>query len=130
MWQVGWARRLGRVIKVVDGPGVCETRLARGDAADKLVGDMAQGILQCPHGFHALVLVLRYGVRFTEEELHVVQSLKELFGENFLRDHCIIIFTHGDQFDFKYRKNPKSFKEWCEGLDSLFWKISECTLLT
>ncbi|XP_005093068.1 immune-associated nucleotide-binding protein 4 [Aplysia californica] len=112
--QVGWARRCGRQVKVVDGPGVCETRLDKGSAAKKMCDDMAQGILQCPQGFHALILVLKYGNRFTEEELSTVSMLKSLFGENFVRDYCILIFTHGELFDMNNRRNPKPFSQWCQ----------------
>ena len=110
--QVGWARRAGRLVKVVDGPGVGETRLDRGRAAKKMCDDMTQGIMQCPEGFHALVLVLKYGNRFTEEELSTIASLKSLFGPDFVKEFCILIFTHGELFDMNNRRNPRPFSEW------------------
>lgn len=113
--QVGWARRAGRLVKVVDGPGVGETRMDRGRAARKMCDDMAQGITQCPDGFHALVLVLKYGNRFTDEELSTIASLKSLFGPEFVKELCILIFTHGELFDMNNRRNQKPFSEWLSG---------------
>ncbi len=63
--QGGYAKRLGKKIKVVDGPGICETRMSRGEAAEKAVEDMADAIAQCPDGFHAMLLVMRFGNRYT-----------------------------------------------------------------
>jgi len=99
---------------VVDGPGLAETRLKAGDAAKKLAKDMQDGILECPGGFHALILVLKYGNRYTEEELKVIETLKALFGNNFVRDFCIIVFTHGELFDINNKKRPRQFIEWCK----------------
>ncbi|XP_005110990.1 GTPase IMAP family member 7 [Aplysia californica] len=112
--QVGWARRDGRKVKVVDGPGIGDTRMQRGDAVQKMVQDMGQGIVQCPRGFHALLLVLKYGNRFTEEEFGTIEFLKSLFGPAFVKDFCILVFTHGELFDInnKKRNPPISFEDW------------------
>ena len=123
--QVGWTRRNNRKIKVVDGPGLAETRMNAGDAAKKLVTDMTKGILECPEGFHALVLLLKYGNRFTNEDLHVIETLKSLFGDNFVRDFCIIVFTHGELFDLKHRKIPRHFSEWCREQSGALKKLLE-----
>ena len=110
--QAAWARRMGRVVKVVDGPGLAETRLGKGDAAKKMTMDMAQGITQCPEGFHALLLVLKYPNRFTEEEIDTVSRLKSMFGPNFVRDHCVLLFTHGILYDLNHKRNQKPFSDW------------------
>ncbi|XP_005112733.1 GTPase IMAP family member 7 [Aplysia californica] len=114
--QSGWSRVLSRLVQVVDGPGVCETRLSRGEAAQKMITDMSGGIALCPNGFDALIIVCRYGIRFTEEEHEAVESLKSVFGANFIRDFGIVIFTHGDQLDANNKKRgrqPETFETWC-----------------
>jgi len=122
------ARRKGRVIKVVDTPGLAETRINGSEATEKLVEDMAKGISQSPKGFHALILILRYGSRFTEEEYKVVKVLKTMFGDDFVKNFVIVVFTHGELFDSKYRKNPRPFIDWCkEQKGNLKSLLEECS---
>ncbi len=49
---------------MTDGPGICETRLGAGEAAQKMVRNMSEGVAQCPRGFHALAVVLKYPIRY------------------------------------------------------------------
>ena len=107
--------RKGRKITVVDTPGLAETRLDQGEAALKVVEDMKKGIEFCSRGYNALILVLRYGNRFTDEEYKAVELLKSILGPNFVRDFTIIVFTYGDNFQKQNEKNRKydSFMDWC-----------------
>ncbi|XP_005110991.2 GTPase IMAP family member 5 [Aplysia californica] len=113
--QVGFGRQQGRKVMVVDGPGTSETRMGMGDAAMKMVQDMEQGICLCPQGIHAMLLVMKYGNRFTAEELGTIETLKSVFGPTFVKDFCIVLFTHGDVFDtHNKRQNPRTtFEDWC-----------------
>ncbi|XP_059158593.1 uncharacterized protein LOC131942701 [Physella acuta] len=100
-------------VHVVDGPGVGETRLDSVKATEKACKDMAEAVTRCPNGFHALLMVLKFGVRFTEEEQETICMLKSIFGENIVRDYCIIIMTYGDSFDLnKEDMNVENFPEW------------------
>ncbi|GFN97766.1 immune-associated nucleotide-binding protein 1 [Plakobranchus ocellatus] len=61
-------------------------------------------------GFHAFLIVLRYGSRLTQEELAGIDAIKKIFDENVFNKHGIIIMTGGDTFD--QDENP-TFQEWC-----------------
>ncbi|GFO17274.1 immune-associated nucleotide-binding protein 13 [Plakobranchus ocellatus] len=69
-----------------------------------------------PAGYHALLLVLRFGSRLTKEDADVIRYLKSVLGENFIEKHCIIIMTYGDVFKNKQEVGEieVSFEEWCK----------------
>ena len=78
-------------VQVVDTPGLFDT------TRDQQT--MMQEIAKCfgiiSPGPHAILLVVRIGVKFTEEENKAVQEVHRLFGPQLLR-FLVIIFTHGD----------------------------------
>ncbi|XP_005093066.2 GTPase IMAP family member 7 [Aplysia californica] len=112
--QVATARRGGRHFRVVDSPGLADTRLSSAAAISKACEDTRTGILQCPEGVDAFLLVLKYGNRFTQEEQETLASLRSILGPNVIRDFCVIVFTHGESFDMKNKKTGVSFPEWCQ----------------
>ncbi|KAK0046060.1 GTPase IMAP family member 7 [Biomphalaria pfeifferi] len=59
----------------------------------------------------AVVIVLKYGDRFTEENKTTVDILKQMFGEENLCKSCVIVMTHGDMFALNYQQE-KQFKDW------------------
>ncbi|KAI8776182.1 GTPase IMAP family member 7 [Biomphalaria glabrata] len=110
----------GAKIKVVDGPGVQDTRMNESEATKDLLAAVAKAISLSPKGYHAFLLVVKYGSRFTKEEIRTVETLKKVFGDMFFRNFFIIIMTHGDKFeeelntDFNswlQQQNSKEFEE-------------------
>ncbi|XP_005104364.1 GTPase IMAP family member 7 [Aplysia californica] len=101
-------------VKVVDCPGLCDTRVKRSVAAEKFVNAMGTAVTLCSDGFHALVLVLKFGNRYTEEEAYTVFMLRSVFGPDFIKRFCILVFTHGEQFELQNRvqNTSRSFMEW------------------
>ena len=135
--QLGFSERNGRQVKVVDGPGLCDTREKNPvKAAMKLCDDMAKAMSFCVNGFHALILVLQYGQRFTPEDLSVTKKLAAIFGEVIFKDFVIIVFTHGEEFDLDIANKPDlgtSFSDWCHkqtgDLKDLIEKCQNRTIL-
>ncbi|XP_059161603.1 GTPase IMAP family member 7-like [Physella acuta] len=118
----------GRQIKVVDGPGVCDTRLDSQKSVELMLQAMELAIAAHPDGYHAFILVVKFGNRFTMEENDVVDFLKKIFGEDFVRDFCILLMTCGDIFlqDQEERASEGlAFKEWCEKQDGAFKALLE-----
>ena len=77
-----------RQIDVLDMPG----SLSPGDLQDE-----ASRILElAPNGFHAIVLVARYGCRFTDEDAQALQLLQGFLGDN-VRKYIILVLSFGDQ---------------------------------
>ncbi|XP_059146431.1 GTPase IMAP family member 7-like [Physella acuta] len=97
---------------VVDTPGVMDTVTDSVGALGKSCDEMRSAMSVCPtHGNMAIVLVLKYGERFTQENKKAVDVLKNIFGEENLAKSCLILMTHGELFEMSH--NDMSFDEWC-----------------
>ncbi|XP_059173430.1 uncharacterized protein LOC131953992 [Physella acuta] len=97
----------GYVLKVVDTPGVCDTDMSKEELTDILVTSMSAS----PEGYHALLLVVRYGYRFTKEDEGAIETLKDIFGEETVKNNIILIVNGGESFDTE--EEAPDFNEWC-----------------
>ncbi|GFN88358.1 immune-associated nucleotide-binding protein 6 [Plakobranchus ocellatus] len=86
----------GRRITVVDGPGIGDTGVSREQTIIESSRFLEEVMSACPDGYHALLLVFRYGTRFTEEDRATLATLKILLGKDFVRKHAILVVTCGD----------------------------------
>ncbi|CAG5124449.1 unnamed protein product [Candidula unifasciata] len=103
----------GRIIKVVDGPGVGDTRINTEAAVNLVMTTMEYAIAANPRGYHAFLLIVRFGGRFSEEDQDTIDFLKKIFGQDFVKEFCILVLTCGDNFRFESEDSGKSFEEWC-----------------
>ncbi|RUS90253.1 hypothetical protein EGW08_001942 [Elysia chlorotica] len=106
----------GRNIKVVDGPGMGDTRLNREDDVQATITSLEQIMSACPGGYHALLLMFRYGTRYTEEDHTVLAALKMLLGADFVRKHAVLVVTCGDilaqEMAAEGEGSTASFSKW------------------
>ncbi|CAL1548180.1 unnamed protein product [Lymnaea stagnalis] len=119
----------GRIITVVDGPGVVDTPGHENiHEATKLVIDaMQDAVLLNPKGYHAFLLVVRYGGRFTAEDTGVIKTLKAIFGQEFVKNFCILVMTCGDSFAVDEIDNGQTFEDWCKEQKGVFQQLlKEC----
>ncbi|KAK0046789.1 protein AIG1 [Biomphalaria pfeifferi] len=58
----------GRIIKVMDSPGVEDTDWENDEATNSVVNALCQAIVINPQGYHAFLLVVKFGGRFTKED--------------------------------------------------------------
>ncbi|BFZ22160.1 hypothetical protein BsWGS_25199 [Bradybaena similaris] len=117
----------GRIIKVVDTPGVGDTRLNPKGAVRLLMDTMQYSISANPRGYHAFLLVVRFGGRFTEEDQGTILLLKKIFGPEFVKQFCILVLTCGDSFEHGSRVNGITFQQWCEQQEGNFKTlVKEC----
>ncbi|XP_078605015.1 uncharacterized protein LOC144878384 [Branchiostoma floridae x Branchiostoma japonicum] len=79
---------------VIDTPGVMDTD-AQGQAT---LAEVAKCRQECPNGVNAVLLVIPFGQKFTEEEEKSIGHLKTLFKDDLFK-YGIVIFTHGDRFE-------------------------------
>ena len=114
----------------MDGPGVGDTRLESEEAVKLVTRNVQQALATNTQGYHAFLLVLRFGARFTQEEQDTLNFLKALFGESFTRDFCIVVMTCGDMFEIESEENGngETFDEWCERQEASFQDLlKECS---
>uniref|UniRef100_A0A2C9LU53 AIG1-type G domain-containing protein n=1 Tax=Biomphalaria glabrata TaxID=6526 RepID=A0A2C9LU53_BIOGL len=121
-------------VTVVDTPGIMDTSVNSDEAKSKSLREMYQAISLCPaSGKRAIILVLKYSDRFTDENRKCIYIAEKIFGEDFLGKCCIILFTHGDLFDTNNKKVKITFEEWCRReqgeLKTLFRKCKNRILL-
>ena len=117
--KAAWADRSNCIVKVIDGPGIGETRLNRQEAVEKAIEDMAKAMAMCTKGFHAMLLVYRFGVRFTQEEQDSIDFLKSMLGSNVFKHFGICVMTYGDQF------HESMNDEGMPGMTPLEWSLKQ-----
>ncbi|XP_059167411.1 GTPase IMAP family member 7-like [Physella acuta] len=121
--EFGITEHGGYQIKVVDGLTVCDSRLDDERSVEQLNEAAKLALAANPEGYHAFLLVLKYGNRFTREEQDTVQIFKKLFGDDFVKNFCIIIITCGDLFNAEQSAKGTeglTFHEWCNQQEGPF----------
>ena len=96
--KVSWdvSNHNGTVIKVVDGPGIGDTRMTSEEGLNMFMNAMEFAVMANSQGYHAFLLVVRYGGRFTQEDQDTVRLMKQVFGQDFVRQYCILVgFSSG-----------------------------------
>jgi len=83
-----------KTISVIDTPGLYDTEMSE----EELKKEIVKCIYMSAPGPHVFLLVIRVGVRFTEEEKKTVKWIQKHFGGK-ASHHTIILFTHADSLD-------------------------------
>ncbi|CAL1542377.1 unnamed protein product, partial [Lymnaea stagnalis] len=115
----------GHIIKVVDCPGVEYKCHWTEKSFDSVVNALKDAITINPRGYPAFILVVRYGGRFTDEDQDVIDFLKNIFGDSFVKDFCILVLTCGDLFNWEVES--EGFQDWCNKQQGHFKElVKEC----
>ncbi|BFZ13809.1 hypothetical protein BsWGS_16848 [Bradybaena similaris] len=106
------------VVNVIDTPGLADTNFSKDSVMEieQHIENMKKAIRMSPGGIHAFLFVVSFGSRFTEEERRCLHILKQIFGDDFMEDNGIIVFTHGDNFQqsMEDEETPNiTFDTWC-----------------
>ncbi|XP_059152051.1 uncharacterized protein LOC131938152 [Physella acuta] len=110
-------------VEVADGTGV-------GEPLEDLtidIGDIIKSVddvmvKQFINTLTAIVLVLKYGVRFTMQEKKSLHIVKDIFGQDVMKRRGVVVITYGDNF---YKENDKTFQEWCREQTGDFRSLME-----
>ncbi|KAH9524115.1 hypothetical protein Btru_048170 [Bulinus truncatus] len=74
---------------------------------------LAKQAIEKLNGVSVIVFVLKYGVRYTNQEKTAVRMTKDLFCESIFKDRGILAFSYGDNFHLDQDGVERCFKEWC-----------------
>ncbi|KAF4118180.1 hypothetical protein G5714_000231 [Onychostoma macrolepis] len=116
----------GRIISVIDTPGLFDTSISE----EQLKNELVKCVEMSVPGPHVFLLVIRLDVRFTDEEKNTVKWIQENFGEDAAR-YTIILFTRGDQLKtpieefLTKNKQIRELVELCKGGYQVFINTSE-----
>jgi len=117
-----------RAMNVIDTPGVLDTsavqhmkrvnifkdKVFQSDhrkAQDLILRELYKVFGMAPQGFDAIVLVVKYGARFTNEDEQALNLLQTFLG-NECKEYMILILTWGDQAVHHAEETGVSLDEW------------------
>ena len=102
-------------IYVTDTPGIITSNSGTSKGSNS--GEILNSLEMNTPGPNVFLLVLRADVRFTSEDVDVLKTVEEMFGEEIFK-YLIIVFTRGNQLknsdrsvDDKLDELPKEFQE-------------------
>ena len=111
------SRKDGREIDVIDTPGVLDTiatsvfNLPRyADYQKGILKEVSKIFAMAPFGFDAVILVVKYGCRFTMEDAQALKMLEALLEED-AKGHMILLLTHGDQAEYEAEEEEISIDQ-------------------
>ena len=114
----GTGRANGRKITVIDTPGISKPVYRKGQ--QRILTELSKMYTMAPQGFDAIILVAKFGQRFTAEDGEVLKLLKAFLGAE-SECHMILLFTHGDQTERNAKRQnilpvDKCVKQWIGGM--------------
>ncbi|CAL1546297.1 unnamed protein product [Lymnaea stagnalis] len=117
----------GRSIQVIDGTGTGDIGSDAKLDTVSLIDCITKGLWGFANNVNAIILVLKYGVRFTKQEKDAVELIKSLFGQDVLKKWGVIVMTHGDNFEMDNEDSKATFEDWFkEQTGDIQTLITEC----
>ncbi|XP_059160659.1 uncharacterized protein LOC131944155 [Physella acuta] len=117
----------GRVIQVVDCPGVLDTDIDQTGGIDLVKRALQNAVIANPQGYHAFLIVVKFAQRFTKEEQDSIRILKEILGKDVLKTHGIIVMCNGDTFENNCTENGITLEQFCKEQTGAFKELlKEC----
>jgi hypothetical protein len=72
-------------------------------------------ITEIQEGFCAMIIVVKYGLRFTAQERDAILMIRSTFGETVIKKYSVVVMTFGDIFAAEMEEDGiSSFEGWCE----------------
>lgn len=84
-----------------------------------------------PRGFHAILLLVKFGQRFTPEDGKALQMLRRFLGEK-ATNYMILLLTHGDDAEYDARMSnvpvDEYLKQWIDEMEEWVRKFIQETI--
>ncbi|KAK0067091.1 GTPase IMAP family member 8, partial [Biomphalaria pfeifferi] len=97
---------------IVDGPNFDPAVRNDSEKLKELFQHFQESLQLVPNGFDAILIVIRYGSKFTAEDVKTFEILKLALGNDVLKNYGIIVLTYGDTFLLEH-PNEGYLQEWC-----------------
>ena len=104
---------------MIDTPGILDTSVVKmmggykywlpayKEVQERTLTELATMYLMAPQGFDAIILVAKFGARFTAEDAEALNLLKRFLGKE-SESHMILLLTHGDEAERNARRKKVS----------------------
>ncbi|BFZ20001.1 hypothetical protein BsWGS_23040 [Bradybaena similaris] len=111
-------------LTVVDGPGLEDTDMEKVADRETAIVNMAHALGLCDGGVDAFLFVIKFGCRFTDEEILALEALKKIFGTDYMK-YVIVVVTGGDFFEEAMEENKRNitFDKWCQEQTGAFRQL-------
>ena len=119
-------RKDEREVTVIDTPGIMDTAQvsAMGKVKEiaksvaglnyekqmEILRELAKVFVMSPDGLDAIIITIKYGVRFGKEDTDALEILKKFFGTE-AQPYMILILTHGDEAAYQAQRGEKSIED-------------------
>ena len=126
---------------MIDTPGVIDTKIVKQmtnktSQAKYAVGlkkelettlkELAKMFLYAPRGFNAILLLAKFGSRFTRDDYDVLQMLLKFLTPD-AKKYMILVFSHGDQAEYNASEKgiavDEYLKSWINKMDDWLKKF-------
>ena len=120
---------------MIDTPGVIDTKIVKqmthmGTQAQYKAGyktelettlkELTRMFLLAPGGFNAILLLAKFGSRFSRDDCDALQMLLKFFTQD-AKKYMILVLTHGDQAEYNAREKgiavDKYLKNWIDKME-------------
>ena len=116
------------VITVIDTPGVIDTKVvkqmtSKTNQAKYAVGfmkelettlrELAKMFLYAPRGFNAILLLAKFGSRFTRDDNDALEMLLKFLTAD-AKKYMILVLTHGDEAEYNASEEGIAVEEYLE----------------
>ena len=122
----------GRSFMVIDTPGILDTNIVKKmsglrswlpayrEDQERILKELANMYTMASNGFDAIILVAKFGARFTAEDAEALKLLKAFMGVE-SESHMILILTRGDEAERNAKRKKvlsvdRYVKEWIDGM--------------
>ncbi|CAL1534697.1 unnamed protein product [Lymnaea stagnalis] len=114
----------GKRIHVFDGIDIDDSEDDLKVSEADLTASLNSTIWRSGPEFNAIILVLKFGVRFTKQYMTSVEHIKGWLGDDVFRKWGVIVMTYGDNFE-KDQQGNRTFEDWCKAQTGDFKSLYE-----
>lgn len=115
-----------REITVIDTPGVIDTKIVKqmksnrrklsyilglNEELETTLKEVARMVVYAPRGFNAILLLAKFGSRFTAEDYDALQLLLEFLSAE-AQKYMILVLTHGDMAEYYASQKSITVEEY------------------